>query len=289
MRSASRRNGRSRVPIHWILVAGPALFLLVFFVLPNALLLSASFLKSEAQVLTNEFTLRNYTFFFSSPIYPWALARSFVIGLGVGIGVVVLGFPIAYFVTRSRSRWRGLLIALCLTPLLASVVVRTYGWVIIFNRFGVLNDILLGLGLIDQRISFIPSTPAIIIGLTHALLPYGVLTCMGSLAGLSPSLERAAMSLGANRLNTFLHVVLPLCLPGIAGGFVLAFSISISAYATPAILGGPQTETIATLLYLFINQILDWSLASMLGVLLVVSTAAILYVAARQGAKWAAL
>ena len=280
---------RSRVPIHWVLVAGPVLFLLLFFVIPNTFLLSASFLKSEAQVLTDEFTLRNYKFFFSNPIYMWALVRAFVIGLWVGVLVVVLGFPVAYFVTRSRSRWRGLLIALCLTPLLASVVVRTYGWVVILNRFGVLNDILLGLGFIDERISFIPSTPAIVVGLTYALLPYGVLTCMSSLKGLNPNLELAAMSLGANRLNTFVRVVLPLCLPGIAGGFVLAFSISISAYATPAILGGPKTETIATLMYLFINQILDWSLASMLGVLLVVSTVMILYVAAKLGAKRGAL
>ena len=115
---------------------------------------------------------------------------------------------------RTRSRWKGLLIALSLAPLLASVVVRTYGWYIILNRFGVANDVLLGMGVIDERIAFMPSTGAIIIGLAHALLPYTVLTIMGSLNGINPNLESAAMSLGASRTRTFFHVVLPLSLPG---------------------------------------------------------------------------
>ena len=107
-----------------------------------------------------------------------------------------------------------MLIALSLAPLLASVVVRTYGWYIILNRFGVANDVLLGLGVIAERIAFMPSTGAIIIGLAHALLPYAVLTIMGSLNGINPNLESAAMSLGANRTRTFFNVVLPLSLPG---------------------------------------------------------------------------
>ena len=96
---------------------------------------------------------------------------------------MLLGFPLAYFLVRTRSRWKGLLIALSLAPLLASVVVRTYGWYIILNRFGFANDMLLGLGLIEERIAFMPSTGAIIVGLAHALLPYTVLTIMGSLNG----------------------------------------------------------------------------------------------------------
>src|SRR4029450_4496222 len=116
----------------------------------------------------------------------------------------------------------------------------------ILNRFGIANDALLGLGVIDERIAFMPSTGAIVIGLAHALLPYAVLTIMGSLNGINPNLESAAMSLGASRTRTFFNVVLPLSLPGIAGGFILIFSIAISAYATPAILGGPAAQCAAT-------------------------------------------
>jgi len=122
--------------------------------------------------------------------------RTFVVGACVGLLVVLLGYPLAYFLVRTRSRWKGLLIALALAPLLASVVVRTYGWYIILNRFGVANDLLLSLGVIDDRIAFMPSTGAIIVGLAHALLPYTVLTIMGSLQGINPNLELAAMSLG---------------------------------------------------------------------------------------------
>src|SRR5207237_1385529 len=219
----------------WLLVAAPMAVLLVFFVLPNGLLLSTSFVRSEAQQLTNELTLDNYSFLFTKPLYLGAFVRTFVVGACVGLLVVLLGYPLAYFLVRTRSRWKGLLIALALAPLLASVVVRTYGWYIILNRFGVANDLLLGLGLIDERIAFMPSTGAIIVGLAHALLPYTVLTIMGSLQGINPNLELAAMSLGASRARTFFDVVLRLTLPGIAGGFILAFPIAISAYATPSI------------------------------------------------------
>src|SRR5262245_7187087 len=278
---------RSRVP--WLLIAVPATVLLVFFVVPNALLLSASFLKSEAQQLTAEPTLDNYRFLLTRPLYLEVFLRTFIVGIGVGVIDVALGFPLAYFLVRTRSRWKGLLIALSLAPLLASVVVRTYGWYVILNRFGVANDALLGLGVISERIAFMPSTGAIIVGLAHALLPYTVLTIMGSLNGINPNLESAAMSLGATRTRTFFNVVLPLSLPGIAGGFILVFSIAISAYATPAILGGPATQVAATAIYGFILQILDWSLGAALAVILIASSLALLYAASRLGAKQVAL
>ena len=263
--------------------------LLLFFALPNALLLSASFVKSEAQQLTNELTLENYSFLFTHQLYLWAFIRTFIIGISVGIIDVLLGYPLAYFLVRTRSRWKGLLIALSLAPLLASVVVRTYGWYIILNRFGVANDLLLALGVTSDRIAFMPSTGAIVIGLAHALLPYTVLTIMGSLQGMNPNFELAAMSLGANRVRTFFSVVLPLTFPGIAGGFILAFSIAISAYATPAILGGPATQVMATAIYGFMTQLLDWSIGAALAVILVVCAVLLTYAAARMGARQAAL
>lgn len=263
--------------------------LLVFFVVPNALLLSTSFIKSEAQQLTGELTLENYTFLFTRPIYIGAFVRTFVVGASVGLLCVLLGYPLAYFLVRTKSRWKGVLIALSLAPLLASVVVRTYGWYIILNRFGVANDVLLGLGLTSERIAFMPSTGAIIIGLAHALLPYAVLTIMGSLSGINPNLEKAAMSLGANRTRTFLSVVLPLSIPGVVGGFILVFSIAISAYATPAILGGPATQVAATAIYNFMINLLDWSAGAALAVVLIVSSLLLLYAAARMGASRAAL
>jgi len=287
--SAAPDAARQSAPIPWLLVAAPMAVLLLFFALPNALLLSASFLKSEAQQLTNELTLENYSFLFTHPLYIWAFIRTFIIGISVGLIDVLLGYPLAYFLVRTRSRWKGLLIAISLAPLLASVVVRTYGWYIILNRFGVANDLLLSLGVIDDRIAFMPSTGAIIVGLAHALLPYTVLTIMGSLQGINPNLELAAMSLGASRTRTFFNVVLPLSFPGLAGGFILAFSVAISAYATPAILGGPATQVMATAIYGFMTQLLDWSIGAALAVILVVCAVTLAYAAARLGARQAAL
>jgi len=181
----------------WLLAGVPALFLVTFFALPNALLLTVSFLKSDAQFLTDEVTLDNYTFVLSRRLYLEAIVRTFAIGVAVGVLDVLIAYPLAYFLVRTRSRWKGLLIALALAPLLASVVVRTYGWYVILNRFGVANDIMLALGLISDRIALMPSSGAITIGLAHALLPYAVLTLMGGLDSIHPNLERAAMSRAA--------------------------------------------------------------------------------------------
>jgi putative spermidine/putrescine transport system permease protein len=223
-------------------------------------------------VVTSELTLENYTELLSSPLYVGAILRSFVVGLSAGALVIVLGYPLAYFLTRTQSRWRNALIALSLAPLLASVIVRTYGWWVVLNREGALNSLLQAVGVIDRPLQLLPSTGAIVVGIAHALLPYGVLTIMASLNGVNPSLERAAMSLGANRARTFLQVTLPLTAPGVAGGFLLTFAIAISAYATPAILGGPGTQVMATMIRTFMIQLLDWAAGSAMGAILLVTS-----------------
>lgn len=278
---------RPRVP--WLLVGGPAVFLLLFFVFPTALHLSISFLRSDIGILTSEPTLDNYTRFFGSEFYRTVLLRTFIIGASVGLLVVILAFPVAYFLTRTNSRWQGTLIALCFAPLLASVIVRTYGWHTILGTEGIINLALIWLGIIDAPIRLIPSVTGIVIGLTHVLLPYGVLIILGSLKGLNPNLELASMSLGANRTKTFFLVMLPLSIPGVAGTFFLSFAITLSAYATPAILGGPRTETMATMIYSFMLGVMDWSMGSTVGTILVVTALALMFTAARLGAKRGAL
>jgi putative spermidine/putrescine transport system permease protein len=270
--SASRR----RVLAPSLLIAVPVLFLALFFILPTALLLSVGFTESDAIGVAGAWTIENFQTLLTRPLYYRAIIRSFVVGTAVGALVIVLSYPLAYFLVRTTSRWRNLLIAVSLAPLLASVIVRTYGWWVVLNREGAINNFLKAIGVIDQPLALIPSTTAIVIGLAHALLPYGVLTIVASLNGLSPNLERAAMSLGANRFRTFLNVTLPLTLPGIIGGFLLAFAIAISAYATPAILGGPATEVMATMIRTFMAVTLDWSLGSAMGAILLVSAIGLL-------------
>ncbi len=278
----------TRPALRTLLMVGlPALFLLVFFVAPNAVLLTTSLLKSESQVLTDQVTLENFTYLLTRPLYQRAIARSFGIGAAVGVLVVVLSYPLAFFLARTRSRWKGLLIALSLTPLLASVIVRTYGWWVLLNTDGAVNDVLRAMGF--APVIMLPSTGAIIIGLVHSLLPYGVLTILSAINGINPNLERAAMSLGGSRWRTFVTVTLPLSIPGIAGGFLLAFSLSISAYATPAILGGPATSTMATQIYDFLTALDDWSLGSAMGAILIISAMLLLVVGSALGARRAAV
>lgn len=262
-------NARDRAGL-W-LVALPATFLFICFVVPNSYLLTTSVLKSQNQIVTGELTLENFQMLFGRRVYLQAIARTFVIGGLVGLAVVVLAYPTAYFLSRTTSRWRSVFMALALAPLLASVVVRTYGWWVVLNREGTVNSLLRVLGVSTTPIDFLPSSGAIVVGLTHALLPYGILTLLTVFNKINPQLERAAMSLGATRRKTFRFVILPLSLPGLAGAFLISFSLAISAYATPAILGGPATETMATLIYNLMMVLLDWSIGSALGVVLVSS------------------
>lgn len=268
----------------WLLIGLPTLFLLVFFVAPTAYLFSASVMISDSVPLDQP-SLDNYSILLGRPLYRTIILRSFVIGIAVGLLVVLLAYPVAYFLVRTTSRWKGLLIAATLSPLLASVIVRTYGWYVILNQDGALNALLVGLGFVERPLRLLPSSVAITVGLAHALLPYGVLSIMSSLNGMNPAMERAALSLGASRLRTFFRVTLPLTLPGIVGGFVLAFTLSISAYATPAILGGPATETMATMIRNFMVALLDWGLGSAMGVILLLSSLLLLAIGSMAGAR----
>lgn len=272
----------------YALVALPALFLLVFFIIPSASLLSASLMEYDGSMPTGEWTRENFELLLTRPLYINAIIRTFVVGGTVGLLVVLLSYPLAYFLVRTTSPWRHWLIALSLAPLLASVIVRTYGWWVVLNRDGAINTMLSAIGVIDKPLIMLPSTLAIIIGLTHALMPYGVLTIMASLNGLNPNLERAAMSLGASRTRTFLAVTLPLTAPGMVGGFLLAFAISISAYATPAILGGPATEVMATLIRNFMVQTLDWGPGAAMGAILITSAIVLLVLTSWLGERKAA-
>jgi len=272
---------RSLTP--YLLIAIPTAFLLAFFVIPSAVLLSMSVVESEDTIPTGNLTPDNFATLLSNRLYLNAIMRSIYVGVASGAVVVLLAYPLAYFLVRTTSRWKNLLIAVSLAPLLASVIVRTYGWWVVLNREGALNTALRSFGILDQPLIMLPSTIAIIVGLAHALLPYGVLTIMASLNGLNPSLERAAMSLGAGRARTFLSVTLPLTAPGIIGGFLLTFAIAMSAYATPAILGGPTTEVMATMIRRFMLELLDWSLGSAMGAILLVSAMLLLLLTTMLG------
>lgn len=273
--SAARSTSRLSV-----LPLVPAMaYLSLFFLVPMGLIVVFSFFGFADGSMYPAFTLEQYAKFLADDYYRAILLHTLVIAIGVGILTAVLGYPVAYYLVRGTSRWKNVVLLLVLLPLMASVVVRTYGWLVLLNEQGILNQLLAMVGL--GPLTLINSYAGVFIGMVHVLLPYSVLSIMASLQALHPSLELAAQDLGAGRIATFTRVTLPLTLPGVLTGFALTFSLTLSAYATPHILGGVRVQTAATAIYDFVLLFLDWPLASAISIIVLGVSMAVLYVVGR--------
>ncbi len=248
----------------YLTLAPSALLLTVFFALPMGMMVGMSFLDSDSSAPS----LVHYQRFFSDGLSLMGLYRTAVMSLMVAICVTLLGYPVAYYLARSRSRWRALVFALALAPELAGVVLRTYGWLIILEDRGVVNDALLAAGIISAPLPLSKSLFAVVVGLTHVVLPFGILSLTTSIQGIDPSLEKAARMLGASRLSVIRHVILPLSVPGIVSSLLIAFTMAASAYATPALLGGARFKVLATMIYEQVLFYIDWHFASVMAIAL---------------------
>jgi len=258
----------------WLLVqllAPTTLALIVFFVLPLLWLFRTSFDRGlDSGVIESAFTLENYQEFLSDRFYQQELLRTLRLGVVITALTLVATYPIALFLARTQSRWRGLLVALAIAPLLTSTVVRTYGWLVILGNDGLINGALLGMGLIDQPLRLINDEIGVVIGLVEILMPYMALGLLSGFGRINPDVEEAAMSLGANPLRTFWRVTLPLSLPGIATGVLLVFVLTISSFVTPQLLGGGRVFLMATEIYDQATYTLDWPFAAAVSFLLLI-------------------
>jgi putative spermidine/putrescine transport system permease protein len=194
---------------------------------------------------------------------------------------LVLGYPLAYFLARSRSRWRHWLTILVVFPLLLNLVVRTFGWIALLANRGLVNEWLAALGLIDAPIKLLFNFTGLLIGLTHIFMPFMVLILIGVIQNIPADVEAAARVLGASWGTTFRLVTLPLSLPGIASGSMLVFMLTITALVTPRLLGGPTYQVMSTLIYDEFLQRLNWPAGSAMALLL---TAMVLAMVAASGA-----
>lgn len=277
---APARPGR-RIPAVGLLLAPTILYLALLFFAPLAVMAALSVFGFRDGLIVRQFTLANYRKLLTDPFYLNILWNTLRVALTVAIVTTVLGYPVAYVLARMRSKWKGLLVALVLAPELSGVVLRTYGWLVILEDRGVVNTLLRSLGLIESPVRLIHNYTGVIIGLTHVLMPFAILALMASIQAIDPTLEQAAMNLGAGRLLTFARVTLPLSAPGVLGAFFLTFSISASAYATPAILGGKGVEVMATMIYTQLLYILNWPFAAALSVALMAVVLVTMVVSAR--------
>lgn len=219
-------------------------------------------------VLVPDTTLDSYGAFLGDPFYREMVART-ILGAGlVTVLALLLTYPIALFLHRTTSAWRGVLVVMTVAPLLISTVVRTYGWMVILGDNGWLNGLLRLLGLPTLKLA--NDYPAVVIGLTQIMMPYMALCLISGFGRVDPTLEDAAESLGATPMRRFWRITLPLSLPGVALGCMLTFVIAVSAYVTPALLGGGRVFLIATEIYTQALETLNWPLASAMSVLLLV-------------------
>ncbi|MDQ7843833.1 MAG: ABC transporter permease [Armatimonadota bacterium] len=245
------------------LAALPVAFFGVFLLYPLALMFLVSIRNyAPAQIVGDRITLENYLRFLLDPFYRRILLSTLRLAAVVSATALLLAYPLAYYLSRTTSRAKGWLIFLLLTPLMVGIVVRTYGWIVLLGRSGTVNQLLLALGVVREPVRILFTETAVVLGLIEVLLPYMIFPLISALQKVDPTLEAAAATLGAGPLEVLRRVVLPLSLPGIVSGTVIVFTLSAGAIVTPAILGGPRTQTMGTLIYQLMTATLNWPFGS---------------------------
>ena len=223
------------------------------------------------------FTFANYVKALTDSLYLGVLLRTLKLSVIVTAVCLLVAYPMAYHLARTRSRLRGLLFTCILSPLLVGVVIRCYGWIILLARNGLINMQLRQWGLVERPIPLMNNELGVVIGLVHIYLPFMVLPLLGAIQGINPALEEAARSLGAPPSRIFRRVVLPLSLPGVQSGIVLVFVLSVSSYVTPVLLGGSQVQLMAPMVVQQLADAFLWPFGSALAIVLsVVGGASIL-------------
>jgi putative spermidine/putrescine transport system permease protein len=281
-RIAEPAKARRRTEIWlWIVLPTIAVFGAIFVApLANLILVSFHRMSGPAQIGKSH-TLANYRAFVTDPFYLEMLLRTCWLGLLVTFSCLAIGYPVAYYLARTASRWRSLALFLVISPLLVSAIVRNIGWFPLLSQSGLVNWALLKLGVIGSPLPLVNNFTGVVIGLVHALLPFMILTLATVIQRVEGDLEEAAANLGAGPLEVFWRVLLPLSLPGIVAGSLLVFTMAISAYTTPAILGGNRVLVMATYIAQQFRTVLDYPAGGTAAALLLVFAALLAMLALR--------
>lgn len=267
------RRGRPgfRFGAEWLL-AVPLAFLTLAYLVP---------LVQMAVMSVTEPSPHNYIALTQTPLYLRSLWVTLKIALIVTVVCLLLGYPYAYVMHLGGRRWLGVLTVLVLLPFMSSLLVRTFAWTVILGDHGVVNRVLLALHVVSNPVSLSGNTVGTVIGMSHILLPYVVLPTYAAMRRIDESLMPAALGLGASRFKAFARVFLPLSVPGGVAGCVLVFVLSIGFYITPELLGGPKDQMLGQLIVREVSPLLQFGIASALGVVLLVVTLLVLGIAGR--------
>ena len=256
----------------WALSAPALVLFTVMLLVPLAMTFLLSFNSfSFYGGIEQTFGLGNYAEVLSDSYFYEIFLRTFAIALATTAICALVGVPQAYVMSRMRPVWRSIMLLVVLGPLLISVVVRTLGWAILLGNRGVINETLRDLGLISSPFRMMYTSGGIVVALVHVMVPFMILAVWAALQRQDPATERAAESLGASPFTIFRRVVLPQAMPGVLSGSLIVFSLSASAFATPAILGGRRIKVVSTTVYDEFLNTLNWPLGAAIAMLLLAS------------------
>ena len=227
---------------------------------------------TPAKVMVDAFTLENYVKFFTDPYYVAVLLRTIRVAAVCTAICIVLGFPMAYVLARTRSRFKNLLLLIVILPLFVGNAVRAAGWMVLFGNRGFVNAVLVGLGFIREPLQIKYTEFAVVTGIVAVNLPFVVLTLQAVLEGIDRPLEEAALGLGAGPVRMFRHVLLPLAMPGVIAATILSFILAMNAYATPVLLGGPTFHMMGPTVYDQFAGLTNWPFGAALSFVLMTAT-----------------
>lgn len=275
---SSRSAKPARDLTRWWTLSPVTLWMCLLFVLPLILVLAVSFMsRTSFGGIEYSFSLDNYARFFDS-LYIKILWVSCQLAFLTTVLCLFIGYPFAYIIARSPAKYRNMLLLLVIVPFWTNSLIRTYAWIVLLRTEGVINTILLQLGLIDSPLTLLYNDMAVLIGLVYTMLPFMILPLYASIEKLDRSLLEAASDLGAKPLQTFWKVTLPLTAPGIMAGTLLVFIPSLGLFFIPDLMGGSKSILIGNLIK---NQFLsarDWPFGSAISIILMALT--LLFIAA---------
>ncbi|EJM97729.1 ABC transporter permease [Herbaspirillum sp. YR522] len=282
------RGAASGTPFAWLLLSPGMLFLAAFLVVPGVLLVMLSLRDVDGMLMMlPSYGVSQYLKVFSSANYLDALLTTLWVAGLTAILCVLLAWPAAWLLVNTRSRtWRTVLYVILISPLLTSVVIRTFAWIVLLAQNGLINDILRKLGIIDSPLALLWNMKAVIVAYVQVMLPFAVLPLATSLGEIPAALPRASHSLGAGARHTFLHVILPLTIPGMMSGAIIVFALAAGSYVTPLLIGGRLQPLLPINIYQQALQIANLALAAALSLTLLVVTAVVAAAMSAVQKKW---
>ena len=251
--------------VTWMMLAPGLLILLICLALPLLRVLIPTF-------VTGDYPFSAYIQFFQDEYYLKIFLRTVKIAVITTAVCMLGGIPTAYFISRCDKRFRGLLWAASIFPMMTNSVIRSFAWINILGSNGIINKLLLAIGLVSKPKKLLYTDLAIIIGSVYLFLPLMIVTVTGVMENIDDDMMEAAQSLGASRFSAFMKVIFPMSLPGIIVGGILVFTGTLTAYTTPQLLGGNSNMVLATLIYQRAMSMGDWSGASVVALIMILVT-----------------